>query len=793
MILTQNLNEYIDNLFSYYVNINPSFIGTDEDANYRLVGFSPTPSGSLTSPVSYSLVLNFPVPIRRGSLNSATLSFYTTNTLPSTITTLPGDLNPSVIEDPRQPILTNSTGLVVPINLSTLFFNDIVSDYSTIISSEKVIVLDQEINKNSTIQIDVTSFLQYHTNSLNWLSGNNIPLIISGQSVNNSSVGAIDISSLVVTLDYKVVFPDKPINLSVSESAYKQISVSWLEPDNGGDTIQKYIMQSGDLETNIWINIAETSSKSVTIDNLNVGVPFYTRVAAQNSAGIGSFAISSQSITLSKNLAPVTALSFNDANLTRIRVRRASSSEWNSANPILAIGEIAYETNSNRLKIGNGVSFWSGLPYVTIDQNSINFPDPPEVFLKIASSEFNLPNNDRIILNLSNNNSLNIIGKEGVIVNYDNDFKSLIFSVDKLYNPIRSGTIFNPTSSGTAGSLLYDNDWLYFCVNNNSWERSPIDKSWINFSTMFVSGSNNIYTNNSNLIFNQETMIFNISFDPYPALAGRPLTNTEARNFTDISIVPTGSTFQVLYRGGTNTSNPMIVNNDDYIGIMLNGTPVKSFNLGTGILPGFVGSPSGFTFNFDVQNRNRLFADDCGGYPDALGRYSYRDGRFLKQCWSISDFYSSNYYFSSSNYESDYFRDNNGHSKILGFCLDGYPIYGPYGYTDPLDSTSPIILMKSSYIILEEDSHRPINWKFNNTIVISNNVYSLLPGIFVEDFIYTENYGTLDQYNGRFCITPEFPNGTYAYFLTFTDSSLDIPEFPYIIGPNTKEQRNANV
>ena len=38
----------------------------------------------------------------------------------------------------------------------------------------------------------------------------------------------------------------------------------------------------------------------------------------------------------------------------------------------------------------------------------------------------------------------------------------------------------------------------------------------------------------------------------------------------------------------------------------------------------------------------------------------------------------------------------------------------------------------------------------------------------------------LDEYNGRWCVTPEFPGGTYAYFVSI--SSNGIPTFPYNIG-----------
>jgi hypothetical protein len=53
------------------------------------------------------------------------------------------------------------------------------------------------------------------------------------------------------------------------------------------------------------------------------------------------------------------------------------------------------------------------------------------------------------------------------------------------------------------------------------------------------------------------------------------------------------------------------------------------------------------------------------------------------------------------------------------------------------------------------------------------------PFSFVEEYSFT-NAGTLDEHNGRFCVTPEFPNGVYAYFCTFDESN--VPEFPYVIG-----------
>ena len=109
------------------------------------------------------------------------------------------------------------------------------------------------------------------------------------------------------------------------------------------------------------------------------------------------------------------------------------------------------------------------------------------------------------------------------------------------------------------------------------------------------------------------------------------------------------------------------------------------------------------------------------------------------------------------------------HSPIIGFAHDGNPIYGPYGYQNPLDSTSTTIRMTSGYSLNSARSNGP-----------SITQYPL--GTFNNDYTYTHKSGTLDQNNGRFCVTPEFPKGTYAYFLTI--DSNQVPQFPYILGEN---------
>lgn len=105
------------------------------------------------------------------------------------------------------------------------------------------------------------------------------------------------------------------------------------------------------------------------------------------------------------------------------------------------------------------------------------------------------------------------------------------------------------------------------------------------------------------------------------------------------------------------------------------------------------------------------------------------------------------------------------HSPIIGWAYDGNPIYGPYGYTS-VNSSNSIKLLESGYEL--------------NTGNITNRPSEFASGFFVEDYTFT-NSGDLDEYNGRFTKTKDFPNGVYAYFATVESQAL-LPTFPYFIG-----------
>tara|TARA_B100000700_G_scaffold250977_1_gene281842 strand:- start:15038 stop:28432 length:13395 start_codon:yes stop_codon:yes gene_type:complete len=133
----------------------------------------------------------------------------------------------------------------------------------------------------------------------------------------------------------------------------------------------------------------------------------------------------------------------------------------------------------------------------------------------------------------------------------------------------------------------------------------------------------------------------------------------------------------------------------------------------------------------------------------------------------------NNLKYTAYGYKPDTFGDSvtegSSASKLIGWAYDGNPIYGGYGLVSPNENPSnpnaPTKRMQSGYTLdISKVVDRPIG--FSN-------------GYFVDDYTY-DNSGDLDEYNGRFEKTVDFPDGVYAYHATL-DEDND-PTFPYFIG-----------
>ena len=97
---------------------------------------------------------------------------------------------------------------------------------------------------------------------------------------------------------------------------------------------------------------------------------------------------------------------------------------------------------------------------------------------------------------------------------------------------------------------------------------------------------------------------------------------------------------------------------------------------------------------------------------------------------------------------------------LVGWAKDGFPIYADKGYTTASDATSVLKSMKGSYRLKTASSVGGLR--------TAPSTANFPLGMFVVDWEYVAGLGDLDECNGRTGVTPEFPKGTYHYYITST-------------------------
>ena len=254
-----------------------------------------------------------------------------------------------------------------------------------------------------------------------------------------------------------------------------------------------------------------------------------------------------------------------------------------------------------------------------------------------------------------------------------------------------------------------------------------------------------------------------------PFLDGNP---SQAQNQTAI--------YQLPLNPVQNTGTPTATTGGN-IGVFINGVSLfdyrdgVSWNPSTNALCGGPGNPpcpGGPNASMD-WNRDAIPAEkdgfDCSKGHPAMGNYHHHQNpsAFKLDLTVISSICNL--------YDADglYRIDSTQHAPLIGFAYDGFPIYGAYGYQNT-DGTGGIVRIKSSYSLKNMSTR-------NNGPAVSTSYYL---GYFREDYEYISNSNPdyLDQHNGRFCITPEYPQGTYAYFCTVDDQWNSA--YPYAVGPS---------
>lgn len=266
---------------------------------------------------------------------------------------------------------------------------------------------------------------------------------------------------------------------------------------------------------------------------------------------------------------------------------------------------------------------------------------------------------------------------------------------------------------------------LVFTFNMAS-AQGPEVTSWV-INTTGATGYNNLPSNVQTVQYSATQVYISCSCIPGYSIgpwAGNPNTPTN-QNFV----------FKITRSPQHNTGTPTAIGLG-HTGVWSNGVSV--FNV----------SDAMSYNNGGVWYRNAYFFegsgfDACLGHPQQQGEYHHH---VSPKC-----LYND--------------ADSTHHSPIIGYAFDGFPIYGAYGYANATGGT--IKRMASSYI------DTTTNLRANGPAV--STTYP--KGCFIQDFQYVAGSGDLDDHNGRFCITPEYPAGTYAYFVTIDNNRN--PVFPY--------------
>jgi YHYH protein/Secretion system C-terminal sorting domain len=182
-----------------------------------------------------------------------------------------------------------------------------------------------------------------------------------------------------------------------------------------------------------------------------------------------------------------------------------------------------------------------------------------------------------------------------------------------------------------------------------------------------------------------------------------------------------------------------------------------------------------------IWNRDAIVAEragfDCAKGHPAMGNYHHHQNP------SAFDLDINVISTVCSLYDADglYVINPNEHSPLIGFAYDGFPIYGAYGYANT-DGTGGITRMKSSYQL--RDITTRTTYADGTDVTDGPAVSTTYPlGHYREDyeFVAHTEQDFLDAHNGRFCVTPEYPNGIYAYFCT-VDANHN-SAYPYAVGP----------
>lgn len=336
---------------------------------------------------------------------------------------------------------------------------------------------------------------------------------------------------------------------------------------------------------------------------------------------------------------------------------------------------------------------------------------------------------------------------------------------------------------------------LYFAFTlflaSSGMAQSPAITSWLQntsaIGNYYVSGNSNLIPNN--IVVNCQLVQYSannvyVSTHGIPAYPTGPFLDGNPSQASDQNAI-----FKFPLAPVQNTGTPTATTGGD-IGVFINGVALFDYrdgvawNSNTNALCGGPGNPpcpGGMGATMD-WNRDAIVAEragfDCAKGHPAMGNYHHHQNpsAFKLDLTVISNVCNL--------YDADglYAIDSTQHSPLIGFAYDGFPIYGAYAYLNT-NGSGGIVRMKSGYQ-LRNITTRTTDPN-GNAVSAGPAVSTTYPlGYFREDYEFIAHPSDpdyLDEHNGRFCVTPEYPSGTYCYFATVNDQWNSA--YPYVVGP----------
>jgi hypothetical protein len=320
---------------------------------------------------------------------------------------------------------------------------------------------------------------------------------------------------------------------------------------------------------------------------------------------------------------------------------------------------------------------------------------------------------------------------------------------------------------------------------------SPAITQWMQNTTQngtyYVSGNSTAISNNTLVncqkVEYSSTAVY-ITATGVPAYATGPFLDGNPSNASDQAAI-----YKFTLAPQQNTGIPTATTGGN-IGVFVNGVSLFDYrdgvawNTSTGALCGGPGNPAcpGGPMASQAWNRDAVPAEmagfDCSKGHPAMGNYHHHQN---PSAFKLDQNVVSTI---CNLYDADglYALDASQHSPLIGFAYDGFPIYGAYGYKNA-DGTGGVERIKSGYSLrnISVRTHHADGTDVDDGPAVDATYFL---GYFREDYEWIsqpndEDY--LDEHNGRFSVTPEYPNGTYAYFCT-VDSNWN-STYPYAVGP----------